>query len=411
MVTIRFLDHGYIQYDISLLGKRFRESSGLPETPANIKKVKAKIKTMNAQIALGKFEYREFFPDSKKCAKFEQLKREKHASSCLPFFDNYAKAWFDRMSHQWKNTYQESVEGILRLYLLPFFGNILLSDITLGLVQEFRTKLCELTNPDGSKRLTNKRINIICVPLISILYAASEEFDMPYPLERLKPLKEEKSDPKPLNQEEVFRFLEVVPDEWRDYYIVRFYTGMRSCEVHGLLRECVDFEHGRIMIRHNWVRKELTDVKTPKSRRDIKMTPTVRAALERAVKAMPEDVDFVFTNDKGKPLLTHQVSKKIWYPTLKKAGLEPRRPYQTRHTAAVLHLAAHENPLFVSRLLGHSGTRMLYDVYAPFIHNALDNDGSAFEAMMQARMSNNASNHNNTPADVSITQPSNSNEV
>nr|WP_318432664.1 hypothetical protein [Photobacterium leiognathi] len=55
----------------------------------------------------------------------------------------------------------------------------------------------------------------------------------------------------------------------------------------------------------------------------------------------------------------------MWHPTLKRAGLKSRRYYETRHTAAVLHLAAHENPLYVSQLLGHSNTRLLFEIYAP----------------------------------------------
>ncbi|WP_187147884.1 hypothetical protein [Halorhodospira halophila] len=51
----------------------------------------------------------------------------------------------------------------------------------------------------------------------------------------------------------------------------------------------------------------------------------------------------------------------------------------------MLHLAAGENPLFVSRLLGHSSTKMLFERYAPFVANALGDDGSAFEAMMASQ--------------------------
>lgn len=91
---------------------------------------------------------------------------------------------------------------------------------------------------------------------------------------------------------------------------------------------------------------------------------------------------FYLPKKNGRPLTTHFIARSIWYPTLEKAGLERRRPYQTRHTAAVLHLAAHENPLFVSQKLGHSGTRMLYEVYAPYVQNITQHDGSAFERMM-----------------------------
>ncbi|MDV5037643.1 hypothetical protein R2R67_24080, partial [Vibrio diabolicus] len=83
------------------------------------------------------------------------------------------------------------------------------------------------------------------------------------------------------------------------------------------------------------------------------------------------------------PLDTHYVSKKLWYPTLKKANLARRRPYETRHTAAVLHIAAHENPLYISHMLGHSNTKLLFEVYAPYIANASRQDGCAFDALMK----------------------------
>jgi integrase len=80
--------------------------------------------------------------------------------------------------------------------------------------------------------------------------------------------------------------------------------------------------------------------------------------------------------------MTWWVAEHLWGSTLDALGLERRRVYQTRHTAAVLHLAAGENPLFVSRLLGHCSTKMLFARYAPFVANALADDGSRFERMM-----------------------------
>ena len=75
-------------------------------------------------------------------------------------------------------------------------------------------------------------------------------------------------------------------------------------------------------------------------------------------------------------------SVKIWHQTLKRAGLKRRRAYETRHTAAVLHLAAHENSRYVSQLLGHSNTKLLFEVCAPYVVNASRQDGSAFSKMM-----------------------------
>jgi integrase len=382
MANIRIRPNNIIQYDVCVHGVRFRETSGLKATPVNVKKTLTTLKKINAQLALNTFEYREFFPLSKKVDIFETLRREKDPRSASPYFDTYSTSWVVRHTHQWKNSYLNKIKGCLNRYLLPHFGNTQLEDIDLAQVQAFRTSLMAIKKEDGGRLLSNKRINIILVPLISMLHLAFDELDIQYALERLKPLKEEPSDPKPLSQKEVELFLQVVPPQWHDYHLIRFYTGMRSCEVHGLKIDCIDVNHDIIRVRRNWVNGELTDVKTPKSRRDINMSPSVKSAIERCISAMPLGTDYLFTSEKGKPLDTRYVSQNLWYPTLLKAGISPRRPYQTRHTAAVLHLAAHENPLFVSRLLGHSGTRMLYEVYAPYVQNAVGSDGYAFEQMM-----------------------------
>ncbi|MDG1733747.1 MAG: DUF3596 domain-containing protein, partial [Thalassotalea sp.] len=189
MVNIRIRPNGIIQFDISIFGKRFRETTGLKATPTNLKNAKKQAREMNAQIDLKTFEYRRFFPHSQKCDKFALLKREKHPHLVTPYFDVYSEDWLARHKHQWKDSYYQDNTRILEKHLLPVFGNKTVNDITLKDVQTFRSNLCDLTNEDGSRRLGNKRINIMLVPLISILHSAADEFEFDYPISRLKPLR------------------------------------------------------------------------------------------------------------------------------------------------------------------------------------------------------------------------------
>ncbi|MEZ9875563.1 DUF3596 domain-containing protein [Vibrio breoganii] len=382
MAHIRIRPNGRIQFDIHIFGVRFREGTKMMATPSNLNKAKAMLKRMNAEIDLGTFEYRDYFPRSKKVTHFEELQRAKHPDRLYPYFDDFAKEWYQRQLSKWKNSYKGTVRNNLARYLIPEFGNTLINEVTLSQVEFFRNQLMEDKKPDGARRLSNRRINNILWPLIAMVGLAADEYKFEYPLRRYRSLKEEKANSKPLTVAEVQRFLEVVDNEWRDYFVLRFWTGMRSCEVHGLLWENVDFEHRLIRIRYNYVNGELCDVKTPKSRRDLKMCDTLFEALSRVKANSKTDSEFVFTNPKGQPIDTHWISKRVWYPTLKKAGLAKRRAYETRHTAAVLHIAALENPLYISQMLGHSDTRLLFDVYAPYVANASQSDGSAFDNLM-----------------------------
>jgi integrase len=94
------------------------------------------------------------------------------------------------------------------------------------------------------------------------------------------------------------------------------------------------------------------------------------------------DIDYVFANKADNPLSVHNVTKRIWYPLLRRLGLPPRRPYQTRHTAATLWLAAGENPEWIARQMGHSTTEMLFRIYSRYVPNLTRQDGSAFESLL-----------------------------
>ena len=71
MAHIRILANGRIQFDLHFYGCRFREGTKLMATPKNLVSAKANLKQMNAEIDLGSFQYRDYFPKSKKVAKFE----------------------------------------------------------------------------------------------------------------------------------------------------------------------------------------------------------------------------------------------------------------------------------------------------------------------------------------------------
>ncbi|WP_237360739.1 hypothetical protein [Vibrio marisflavi] len=76
------------------------------------------------------------------------------------------------------------------------------------------------------------------------------------------------------------------------------------------------------------------------------------------------------------------VSRNVWYPTIEKAQLRPRNPYQTRHTYATLLLASGEAPEWIANQMGHTTTTMLFRVYSRYVPNLTRKDGTAFEAFL-----------------------------
>ena len=172
-----------------------------------------------------------------------------------------------------------------------------------------------------------------------------------------------------------------VRDDFRSYYTVRFFTGMRTGEIDGLQWRYVDLKKRQILIEQAWVHGRMETPKTQSSYRTIQMSAPVYHALLQQ-QTVTGHLDYVFCNEDGNPLDYHNITKRIWYPTLIMLGLKRRRPYQTRHTTATLWLAAGENPEWIAKQLGHSTTKMLFEVYSRYVPNATRQDGSAIDSLL-----------------------------
>jgi len=158
---------------------------------------------------------------------------------------------------------------------------------------------------------------------------------------------------------------------------------MRTGEIDGLKWRFVDFDRGIILVRETWVGGRAEYTKNDGSQREIIMSQPVRESLERQFEATGKG-EFVFATRNGTPYNHRNITQRVWYPTLKACGLRERVPYQTRHTAATLWLAAGENPEWIASQMGHTTTEMLFRVYSRFVPNLTRQDGSAFDLLLKA---------------------------
>jgi len=116
------------------------------------------------------------------------------------------------------------------------------------------------------------------------------------------------------------------------------------------------------------VRRRVSTTKTPDSERFVDLSsPVVEALTRQYERTGHRSEDYVFQAPNGGPIHYRNVSNRIWYPTLRRLGLRPRRPYQTRHTAATMWLAAGESPEWIACQLGHSDTKMLFSKYSKYV--------------------------------------------
>ena len=376
-------------FNFVYLGVRCREQTDLTDTKANRKRMERKLKKMEAEIIAGTFCYAAFFPESKVLDKFKKLEEAQQVtpkprvtSAKTPLFKHFVKDWIAESKLAWRPSHLVNIESIVSRHYLPFFGRLEVGLITRVDILKFRTNIAKLPGRGGRKTLSNNRINKIMDPLKRIFEEAADRYDFVSPYHKIKTLKTPKSDVQPFTLAEVNTIIRRVRVDYRNYYTVRFFTGLRTGEIDGLKWKYVDFDKRLIKVRETIVLGDEDYTKNDTSQRDIVMSDAVYKALKAQYLSTGELSAFVFCSAKGNCIDHNNITKRVWYPLLARLGLEKRRPYQTRHTTATLWLAAGESPEWIAKQMGHASTEMLFKVYSRYVPNLTRHDGSAFERLL-----------------------------
>ncbi len=395
-------DTGLLFLDFRFQGIRCREQTALKDTATNRKRVQKVLDRIEAEIQAGTFEYSRFFPNSKNGQRLATLASaspyqapahgEDNASTSsymdvggvpgTPLLRGFAQTWYQEKEVEWRRSHKKIVKYDIDNQLLPKFGDKEVGRITKADVLAYRAELAKVNARGKVSKLSNRRINKLVNLLRQIVNEAADRFNFRTPFENIKQLKVKRTDVAPFTLDEVRQILATVRSDFRDYYTLRFFTGMRTGEIDGLKWKYVDFDRRLILIRETIVLMEEEYTKNDSSQRDIQMSQVVHDALKSQEKVTRGKSEYVFCTRIGTPFDHKNVTTRIWYPLLRHLDLEKRRPYQCRHTAATLWLAAGENPEWIARQMGHTTTEMLFRVYSRFVPNLTRQDGSAFERLL-----------------------------
>lgn len=371
---------GKLYLDFRFRNMRCREQTELNDTPANRKRLQVLLDKIQAEILLGQFDYAATFPNSRMLKKLKQTADVvSNRSGAIPTFDAFAKTWFEEQRVQWSKSYTATVDNIVFGRLAVYFENVSVNEITKQQLLAFRTHVCGLEKKDGSK-LSASHVNRHMKLARAILEEAAERFAFKNPYGKIKPLKVPKSDIKPFTLQEINQILENCRPDFKEYFLIRFFTGMRTSEIDGLQWKYVDLDNRQILIRQALVGGEIGYTKTDHSQREIEMSEPVYQAF-KDLQSRTGHFQYVFVNKVGNPLEHNAVTKRVWYPLLRHLDIPERNPYQMRHTAATLWLAAGESPEWIATQMGHANTEMLFRVYSRYVPNLTRKDGSAANAM------------------------------
>ena len=389
--------------DFYFKGVRCREQTALTDTSANRKKVQKVLERLETEIAAGTFEYRRFFPGSKNAEKFDGSAKPDAVAQIAqsaggtqvpevcgvttgvagtPLLREFVETWYNEKEVEWRRSHKTNIRADLDGRIIPRWGEWEVGRITKADILAYRADLAKVQARSKGSVLSNRRINKLVNLLRQIINEAADRFDFRTPFQNIKQLKVKRTDVDPFTLDEVMLMLSTVRPDFRSYYTVRFFTGMRSGEINGLKWKYVDFERRLILVRETIVLGEDEYTKNDSSQRDIQMSQAVYDALKAQEKVTQGKCDYVFCTRNLTPLDNKNVTDRVWYPLLRHLNLERRRAYQTRHTAATLWLASGEAPEWIARQMGHTTTEMLFRVYSRYVPNLTRKDGSAFERLL-----------------------------
>lgn len=385
--------------DFRYLNQRCREQTQLPDTKPNRKKLEQALKIIEGEIAKGTFEYARYFPNSKKLAKLQKLEAQMKANyRQSPVFSEFAEIWYSEFEHTWRRATAKTYRAYLNNRLIPAFGEIEVSQITKADLIKERSAIAKFSNGSLKAKTINKFFR--CMGML--MNEAADRYDFTSPFQNFKPLKEEKVHIEPFSIAEVNKILANVRADWHCYLLVRLFTGIRTGEAVGLKWKYVDFDKRQILIRETYSENHWEYTKNDGSQREVDMSSMVYEALLLHYQKRTQN-DLVFPVSNGQPIHAGNFLKRIWKPLLSHLRIPYRKPYQMRHTAATLWLAAGENPSWIANQMGHASTQMLFTVYARYVPNLTHKDGSAMEKLLAQQVDGFHQLHPATaPADMTL---------
>lgn len=354
-----------IQIDFYYLGKRCRETIKLAPNKANLIFADRMKATILHEIAIGTFSYQNHFPNSKN-ATLGIKHSNQTVSQALDDYIQAAKRTCEIST--WKN-YRSAIEH----HLKPAFGDIRLVDLTTSRIKSWI----------GGLTISNKRINNVLIPLRTIVNDAfADGLIERNPVQRIGNLSVRFDEPQPFTPAEINGISKELPPQGKNLIQFACWTGLRTSELIALEWSDIDWKAGLIRVRRACVNKHIKQPKTKSGERDVKLFPPALEALQDQKRFTFISGKQIFHNPRtNTPWETDaQIRKTMWQPALKRAGVEYRNPYQTRHTYASTLLSAGENPLWVAQQMGHKDWGMIRKRYGRWIPEV---DSSAGGKVMQ----------------------------
>ncbi|MEC3989281.1 tyrosine-type recombinase/integrase [Proteus mirabilis] len=327
----------------------------------NIKYAERLLAEIQNNIEKGTFNYAKYFPNSKKLMLFGANNKIK---SIVDYLDEYLTICETRnLSPSTIGGYKKCKSALSDLHKLQVTS--LTPAIIKSWIQKQSTSLKTIRNQLSFLRsaideaITDGAISINPVSLVSASRYQSKDSstESSYIVDPLSP------------KEVSALLLSAKYEQWKNLFMFAINTGLRSSELCALKWSDIDFIERTAHVQSASVVGVIKETKTKAGTRKVELN-------DEAMKSLKEQKQFTFMKDGVifEDPKTNQawasadaIRKKAWVPTLKKAGIRYRNPYQTRHTFATRNISQGVNLFWLAGQMGHKGPEMLFRHYGSYL--------------------------------------------
>lgn len=351
-----------INISFTFKGVHCREPlSNLEINPKNIKYAERLLGEIYNKIEKGIFSYVEYFPKSSKLKIFGSKHRGRNINEYL---DEYLDICETRgLSPSTINGYRKCKSALSVLHDLSVV------DLTPGIlktwIQKQKTSLKTIRNQLSFLRsaldeaVTDGLIpsNPASLVTASRYQAKNSASDSDYIVD-------------PLSPDELNAILKSARyEQWGNLFKFAVNSGLRSSELCALSWSNIDFIGKTAHVQAASVVGVIKGTKTKAGTRIVELNEDAMAALSNQKPFTFLKNETIFEDPKTNlPWAgADAIRKKAWVPTLQKAGVRYRNPYQTRHTFAIKHISNGVNLFWLASQMGHKGPEMLFRHYGAYL--------------------------------------------
>lgn len=280
-------------------------------------------------------------------------------------FADFLQLYYEDMVNRLRQTTLRTKKYIIDLKILPYFGNLPISEIKPADIRKWQNDLINRGYSATYLRTIQNNLN-------AVLNYAVRYYDLKSnPCAKAGSMGRNKADEMQFwTKQEFEKFIDSVIDKRISYmaFMLLYWTGMRLGELLAIAPKDINFEKRTVSISKSYQRIDGRDVitppKTPRSKRVINIPEFLAIDLQDYVESLYgiEAGDRLFPVTKG--YLTSEMKRGV-----KISGVKKIRLHDLRHSHASLLIEMGFTPLAIAERLGHERIETTMNTYAHLYPN------------------------------------------